>query len=464
MSQEEKTEAESGITNSELALQNEKLKQHIEKLEQELLEVRQTMLARIALERARRKINISESISSSKLLKSEKIVAFRKIVKKVQEKIIVDKHLEVHQKSSEKRDMILKERRECAHARLTKRRLNGSQKTKKGATKVLPGTSALPSQAIGTNACDVHDFEITIDHGPMGLHLEEIHDHIYGTYVGSVIPGSQADFAGLKTGDILTALDDIVLEDVPFDDAIQMLMASNRPVKVCFRRRLKVFCDHAEGEDGQGKMHGRIYSLNLDAEEPGFTLSEQTNSTISGVRFDTKVDHISAHGEMSGTGLKIGDVLLGINGDSVGDLGYEDTYSLLQAVERPACLHFFRFTDSAEEHSFQVGTDYLHEEVIMILQYARMVVDRGPYNLPDGIKLSSKEKLKIKSHIEAVANLEGGQRELVEMLEKDSLHTHRSSVMMAVAAMRGLFASVDQTMADLMIMASKKMAKRRKRN
>ena len=64
--------------------------------------------------------------------------------------------------------------------------------------------------------------------------------------------------------------------------------------------------------------------------------------------------------------------------------------------------------------------------------------------------------------VSSFVDLEDGQNELVEMLEKDSLHTHRSRVMIAVAAMRGLFACVDQTMAEVMIVASKKLAKSRK--
>ena len=153
--------------------------------------------------------------------------------------------------------------------------------------------------------------------------------------------------------------------------------------------------------------------------------------------------------------------MLGLNGDSAGDLGYEETSSLLLAAERPVCLHFFRFETGAQ--SFEIGTDYLHEDVITVLQYADIVVKRGRYQLPAGINLSKKEKKVEKAHADAVRMLDEGRSELIALLEKDALHTARSSVMMGVAAMRGLFASVDQTLANLLAIVSKKKKKTKKK-
>ena len=177
----------------------------------------------------------------------------------MQDASIVDKHMSTHERSIARRDAAIKARRQAAHARLMNRRLVGTQKGKQS-TKVLPNNPDSPG--VGTNACDVHDFTIEIQHGPMGLHLEEIHDHKYGAYVASVIPESQASNLGLKTGDVLTSIDSEPLENICFDDAIQMLMAHDRPLGIGFRRRLTVYCDHTEGFDGKGTMHGRIFSLN----------------------------------------------------------------------------------------------------------------------------------------------------------------------------------------------------------
>ena len=444
-------------THSELAFENDELKHIIKALRQELVEVRATMLARITMERARRQVATNNS-NSGRILGPSKIPALRAVVRRAHDASIVDKHMSAHDASIARRDANIIARRKASHERLVRRRLVVSQKGKKVSTKVIPNKPV--SQGVGTNACDVHDFTVTMEHGPMGLHLEEIHDYKFGTYVASVMPESQAFKLGLKTGDILTSVGDENLQDINFDDGIQLLMASDRPLSLGFRRRLTVFCDHAEGKDGRGTMHGRIFSLELDEGEVGFGLAEQTNSTLSGVRFDCCIEEVFKHGLLSGAGLQTGDILLGLNGDSAGDLGFEDTHDLLHAAERPVCLHFFRFETG--EQAFELGTDYLHEDVITVLQYTDMVVHRGNYQVPEGISLSKKERKLLKVHAEALARLDSGRSELIGMLENDALHTARSSVMMGVAGMRGLFRSVDQALANVLAVVSKRMAKNAK--
>jgi hypothetical protein len=459
MSAEERRSGDTGgeATRSELVVENDELKHQIIALRQELLEVRATMLARITMERARRQV-ATNNANIVRNLGSGKEPALRALVQRVHDVSIVDKHMSAHERSIARRDAAIRERRKASHSRLMRRRLVGS-KGKKVATKVLPNKPV--SQGVGTNACDVHDFTVEMQHGPMGLHLEESHDCKYGTYVASVMPESQASSLKLQTGDILTSVGDEVLQDIHFDDAIQMLMASDRPLRLGFRRRLTVFCDHAEGKDGSGTMHGRIFSLDLGAGEIGFELAEQTNSTLSEVRFDCCVQEVYQHGLLSGAGLRAGDILLGLNGDSAGDLGFEDTHDLLLAAERPACLHFFRFEKG--DQAFELGTDYLHEDVISVLQYTDMVVHRGNYAAPEGVSFSKKERKLLKVHADALARLDDGRNELIGMLEKDALHTARSSVVMGVASMRGLFRAVDDALADVLTVVAKHVVKNNKK-
>ena len=65
-----------------------------------------------------------------------------------------------------------------------------------------------------------------LDHRPLGLHLEEIHDCSYAAFVAETQEGSQAAASGLKIGDILIKIKNQSMEDIPFDDTIQTLMAT----------------------------------------------------------------------------------------------------------------------------------------------------------------------------------------------------------------------------------------------
>ena len=268
-----------GLPPGPLADENVALKQKILRLEQELSEVRATMMHRMQVEQRRKRANRQ----------------FINLVNKASTDGRASRIEDEHELSRRKREAAVNARREAAHARLAKRRslIAERKKTKKASKQKIAPDSPSMSHGVGTDACDVKDFVVTMTHGPLGLHLEEIHDCTFGTFVADTVEGSQAREQGLQMGDMLTSVSGETMEDVSFDDVIQILMASARPMQLGFRRRMRVYCDHAHGSDGLGHMHGAIFSVDITDKDMGFEFDEQTNSTLSGVRYDC---HVSDQG------------------------------------------------------------------------------------------------------------------------------------------------------------------------
>ena len=352
-------------------------------------------------------------------------------------------------------------RREAAHKRLLRRRQSQSGYGKEGEKKLKrQQTSVHPTvvhQRVGTDAADVDDFIVSFTHGPLGLHLEEIHDCNYGAFVAETQVGSQAGISRLQVGDILIKIKSQSMEDVSFDDAVQILMATGRPLNLTFRRRLKVFCDHAEGLDGAGHMHGCVYSFDAGLGNLGFALEEMSNSTLNGVRYDLCVTDIGGHGAAAEKGLKSLDILVGLNGDSVGGLGFEETRDLLVKSPRPMSMHFFRFGEG--KATIEMGTDYLHEEVIFVLQYVALATQRRFDRKADLSKMTRKDELKVKSLQGARHNLNKLKNRLVSLLDEGVLHTDRDSCVDLLSQIRSCITELDITQAAVDAIGAAKIDK-----
>jgi len=408
------------------------LKGEIDVLKKELTEVRSTMLMRMVHAKAKRD---RSGLKTGTRLKG--------LVDKAHVDATERRRLDDHEVSRSKRKAEIRARRDAAHDRLVRRRQSqsaggGGAKKKKKKTAVQP---SLMNQKIGTDAVDVDDFIVEFEHGPLGLHLEEIHDCNYGAFVAETQVGSQAASTGLEVGDILIKIKQKSMEDVPFDDAIQILMATGRPLQLTFRRRLKVYCDHAEGLDGAGHMHGSVYSFDAGRGNLGFALEEMSNATLNGVRYDLCVTDVVRDGAAVSKGLKSLDVLVGLNGDSVGGLGFEETRALLVKSPRPMSLHFFRFGKGKD--NIEMGTDYLHEEVVFVLQYVDLATARRFNRQADLSKMTRKDEQKVKNLQDARHKLTDTKNTLVSLLDEGALHTDRESCVELLVKIRERITELD---------------------
>jgi hypothetical protein len=408
------------------------LRQEIEILKKELNEVRSTMLMRMVHDKAKRhQIGLKSG------------VRLQSLVDKVKNDEDAHNKLSEHELSQKKREAEIIARREAAHNRLMRRREKSQPRTNGKKTKKTPKTSVHPEvvqERLGTGAVDVEDFIVNFSHGPLGLHLEEIHDCSFSAFVAETQNNSQAKRAGLEVGDILIKIKGKSMEDIPFDDTIQTLMASGRPLKLTFRRRIKVYCDHTEGLDGCGHMHGHIFSFDATHGDLGFALEEMSNATLNGVRYDLCVTDVVLDGPASQKGLKSLDVLVGINGDSVGGLGFEETCLLLVKSPRPMSLHFFRF--SKENDTIEMGTDYLHEEVIFILQYVDLALSRKFNN--SIVNISKKDEINLKKIQVATHELNTIKASLRSLLDEGALHSDRQTCVQVLKNLRSCLASLDE--------------------
>ena len=425
----------------------ESLKQEVKMLKKEMSEVRSSMLMRMIRAKAKRK-----------QLGLKSGVRLQSLVQKARDDDKVSQKMNEHEVSQKKRNADIVARREAAHERLMRRRENVNStpgKKKKDKTSIHP---EVIHQRVGTDAVDVDDYLIHFSHGPLGLHLEEIHDCNYSSFVAETQDNSQARQLGIQTGDILIKIKNMSMEDIPFDDTIQTLMASGRPLSLTFRRRLKVYCDHAEGLDGVGHMNGTVYSFDAGTGDLGFSLEEMSNSTLNGVRYDLCVTDVKMQGPAAAKGLKAADVLVGINGDSVGGLGFEETQNLLIKSPRPMSLHFFRFSTRGESDTIEMGTDYLHEEVVFVLQYVDLATARV-YITTDLASMSRKDEVKVKNLQEARHELTNVKGTLVSLLDEGALHSDRDSCANLLQQIRLTIAKVDAAQSVVDSIEKKKQAK-----
>jgi hypothetical protein len=426
----------------------ESLKGEIDILKRELTEVRTTMLMRMVHAKAKRKKS------------SGKLQAMQGLVKKAGIDAKAHSTFDDHEASQKQRAAEIIARRDAAHERLMRRRVNVTNakgKKKKNQTSVHP---ELMHERVGTDAVDVDDFVVTFDHGPLGLHLEEIHDCSYAAFVAETQEGSQAAASGLKIGDILIKIKNQSMEDIPFDDTIQTLMATGRPLVLMFRRRLKVYCDHAEGIDGAGHMHGGITSFDAGSGDLGFSLEEMSNATLNGVRYDLCVTDVNKRGQAYERGLRSLDVLVGINGDSVGGLGFEETRHLLVKSPRPMSLHFLRFSEGPD--TIEMGTDYLHEEVLFVLQYVDLATERKGSKKKDLAKMSKKDEAKLKTLQTKRHTLQTIKGALVHLLDEGALHSDRETCAELLGKIRTAIQELDecQNAVDMIGQGKKKKKKK----
>ena len=425
------------------------LKREIDVLKKELTEVRSTMLMRMVHAKAKRK---KISLKNGQKLQG--------MVQKVKDSAAAKHTLDDHEASKKARELEIIARRDAAHERLMRRREqaqkgNSKKKKKANQTSIHP---ELIHQRVGTDAVDVDDFIVQFNHGPLGLHLEEIHDCSYAAFVAETQTGSQAAASGLSIGDKLIKIKNQSMEDIPFDDTIQTLMATGRPLVLTFRRRLKVYCDHAEGLDGAGHMHGAVYSFDAGRGDLGFSLEEMSNSTLNGVRYDLCVTDVSARGHAAEKGLKSLDVLVGINGDSVGGLGFEETRHLLVKSPRPMSLHFFRFGEGRD--TIEMGTDYLHEEVVFVLQYVDLATARQFSRTADLAKMSRKDEAKVKQLQQRRHELLQIKDSLVSLLDEGALHSDREACADLLGQIREAIQKLDNAQGAVDIIGTKKSKKR----
>lgn len=413
----------------------ESLRQDIDILKKELSEVRSTMLMHMIHAKAKK---------NQFTLKSDG-ARLKNIVIKARDSERARNTLSKHEFSRRKREKEMLARREAAHRRLIKRRQNlqgtPSRKNKKDKTSVHP---EVIHERLGTDAVDIEDYTVQFEHGPLGIHLEEIYDNNYSAFVAETKNNSQAEKGGLQAGDILLKIKKKSMEDVPFDDAIQTLMASDRPLNITFRRRIKVYCDHAEGLDGAGHMHGTVYSFDANPGDLGFSLEEMSNATLTGIRYDLCVTDVKQDGPAARKGLKSLDILVGINGDSVGGLGFEETRLLLVKSPRPMSLHFFRFT--LGQGTIELGTDYLHEEVVYVLQYVDLASSRL-FNQVELAKMTRKDEAKVKNLQTARHELSKVKERLVSLLDGGALHSDRDLCMNVLKIIRQAIVDMESAQA-----------------
>ncbi|MCS7297650.1 MAG: trypsin-like peptidase domain-containing protein [Bacteroidia bacterium] len=139
-------------------------------------------------------------------------------------------------------------------------------------------------------------------------------EELQGLYVGRVYPGGAADKAGLRTGDILLAI-----EDMPVQTQAELLerLAQHRPgdkVKLLYRRQGKLYETMAvlTNEDGETKLLRReIYrSEALGADIVPISAREAEKW---GVRRGFRIQNLRS-GILSQMGLSEGFILLKLNG------------------------------------------------------------------------------------------------------------------------------------------------------
>ena len=148
----------------------ESLRQDIDILKKELSEVRSTMLMHMIHAKAKK---------NQLTLKSDG-ARLKNIVIKARDSERARNTLSKHEFSRRKREKEMLARREAAHLRLIKRRQNlqgtPSRKNKKDKTSVHP---EVIHERVGTDAVDIEDYTVQFEHGPLGIHLEEIYDNNY---------------------------------------------------------------------------------------------------------------------------------------------------------------------------------------------------------------------------------------------------------------------------------------------
>ncbi len=189
-----------------------------------------------------------------------------------------------------------------------------------------------------------------VEHGRLGVGVQTLNqdlaqafgrERVDGAVISKVEPGSAADKAGLRAGDVLLGIDADAVTDA---GQVAAIVSSHRPGEAV---KLRVWRDHREqtlsatldSDDGD--------AVAATSDEPG-TASERLGLTVrplseeerraSGLAHGLVVE--DAHGRAEAAGLAPGDVLLGVNGHdlaTVEDLRRASTgktHSLALLVQR----------------------------------------------------------------------------------------------------------------------------------
>lgn len=182
----------------------------------------------------------------------------------------------------------------------------------------------------------------------------------YGVIVSDVLPGSPAEAAGLKAGDIIVSADDRPIDTLPALTAAMYLHPLDQVMKLVVMRGSEtqtLFVTVSEHRDQMDKL--------MDAVDPdqslvrrlgilGVDLNDQLRSAVGGsLRIPSGVVVVARTADLIGpeTGLKTGDVIHGVNTTPVDSLqslrsalnGLKPNAPIVLQVERDGQLLWLAF-------------------------------------------------------------------------------------------------------------------------
>lgn len=77
---------------------------------------------------------------------------------------------------------------------------------------------------------------VLVEQGPLGIHIEKNTGNAASAIVGSVVPGTQAERAGLKRGDVLCFAGSNGQDEIPYEMFLDMARSGQRPIHLEARR------------------------------------------------------------------------------------------------------------------------------------------------------------------------------------------------------------------------------------
>ena len=187
------------------------------------------------------------------------------------------------------------------------------------------------------------DFQITASAGPLGLTTEL--PPLDRLAVQSVQPGGWAETAGVRAGDLLRALNDVSVDELPPEEFVR-LVEFVRPLSMAFSRKIS----RAQVALKQ--------AFTVEANESVGRLGFKPDSLPPVERMLVK--SVDAGGWAEGAGIQAGDALLAVNNIPVAKLQKDNFVGMMTSL-RPLQLALERAGKSSPEQTKETSKEKLTE-------------------------------------------------------------------------------------------------------